>query len=117
MVAPSRLAKPSLAMVTFFQYIEKLSDRQAAEATMTRIDWKYALNLSMNYPGLTMSDLCDFRQRLFSRPDQRQDFQLLLDRLSEKGYAAQIQEDRLETMLILAEICTRTRLDRVMASM
>ena len=32
-----------LALVTIFQMAEDLTDRQAAEAVRTRIDWKYAL--------------------------------------------------------------------------
>ena len=32
-----------LALVTLFQFAENLTDRQAAEAVRTRIDWKYAL--------------------------------------------------------------------------
>jgi transposase len=31
--------------VTVMQFIEDLSDRQAAEAVRSRIDWKYALSL------------------------------------------------------------------------
>jgi Transposase domain (DUF772) len=33
------------ALVTIFQMAENLTDRQAAEAVRTRIDWKYALGL------------------------------------------------------------------------
>ena len=32
-----------LALVTVLQFAENLSDRQAAEAVRSRIDWKYAL--------------------------------------------------------------------------
>jgi transposase len=32
-----------LALVTLMQYAEGLTDRQAADAVRTRIDWKYAL--------------------------------------------------------------------------
>jgi transposase len=31
-----------LALVTIFQFVEGLSDRQAADAVRSRIDWKYA---------------------------------------------------------------------------
>lgn len=113
----SRLRKPSLGLVTFFQYLEKLSDYQAAEATLTRIDWKYALHLSLKHPGLNPTDLCDFRQILLSCPDKRQDFQHFLDRLAEKGYTAQMRDLPQESLHVLAEICTRTRLDWVMTSM
>ena len=39
--SPSRLA-----LVTVLQRAENLTDRQAAEAVRTRIDWKYLLGLS-----------------------------------------------------------------------
>jgi transposase len=32
-----------VAVVSIMQYMEKYTDRQAAEAMKTRIDWKYAL--------------------------------------------------------------------------
>lgn len=35
-----------LALVTIMQYAEGLTDRQAADAVRTRIDWKYALAIS-----------------------------------------------------------------------
>jgi transposase len=34
-----------LAMITVMQYLEDLTDRQAAEAVRGRLDWKYALSL------------------------------------------------------------------------
>ncbi len=41
------LAPWRLALVTVFQFLEHLSDRQAAEAVRARIDWKYALGLEL----------------------------------------------------------------------
>ncbi len=35
-----------LALICVMQFIEGLSDRQAAEAVRSRIDWKYALSFS-----------------------------------------------------------------------
>ena len=40
------------ALVTIFQMAEDLTDRQAAEAVRTRIDWKYALGLGLADPEL-----------------------------------------------------------------
>jgi transposase len=37
------LAPWRLALITVFQHIENLSDRQATDAVRSRIDWKYAL--------------------------------------------------------------------------
>jgi transposase len=39
-----------LALITVMQYVESLSDRQAAEQVRARIDWKYVSNV--NYFGL-----------------------------------------------------------------
>jgi transposase len=39
-----------LAMVLVMQFLENLSDRQAAEAVRGRMDWKYALSLKLTDP-------------------------------------------------------------------
>src|SRR5207245_8814574 len=53
-----------LALVCVFQFIEGLSDRQAASAVRTRIDWKYALGLELADPGFDFPVLSQFRSRL-----------------------------------------------------
>ena len=44
-----------LALVCIFQFIEGLTDRQAAEAVQQRIDWKYALALELTDAGFDFS--------------------------------------------------------------
>jgi transposase len=39
-----------LALVTIMQFAEGHSDRQAADAVRSRIDWKYALGLELTDP-------------------------------------------------------------------
>lgn len=68
-----------LALVSVLQYIEALSDRQAAEAVRTRLDWKYLLGLELSDPGFDFSILSEFRARLV----QGQAIHLLLERLLE----------------------------------
>src|SRR6266571_1464213 len=53
-----------LAVVLVLQYIEKLTDQQAADAVRTRVDWKYALGLTLDDPGFDASVLSQFRVRL-----------------------------------------------------
>ena len=36
-----------LAFVSIFQFMERLADRQAAQALRMRLDWKYALHLPL----------------------------------------------------------------------
>jgi Transposase domain (DUF772) len=53
-----------LALITMFQFVEDLSDRQAADAVRARIDWKYALGLNLDNPGFDHRVLSEFRSRL-----------------------------------------------------
>lgn len=53
-----------LALVTVMQFMENLSDRQAAEAVRARLDWKYALALPLADPGFDHNVLSEFRGRL-----------------------------------------------------
>jgi transposase len=41
------LSPGRLALITVMQFAEGLSDRQAADAVRSRIDWKYALGLEL----------------------------------------------------------------------
>jgi len=52
-----RLKRASrLALVSVLQYVEDLSDRQAADAVRGRIDWKYLLGLDLTDPGFDTRD-------------------------------------------------------------
>ncbi|MFH9662418.1 IS1182 family transposase [Streptomyces sp. NPDC017248] len=53
-----------LALVLVLQFVEGLTDRQAAEAVRARIDVKYALGLELTDPGFDFSVLSEFRDRL-----------------------------------------------------
>ncbi|MGW0963122.1 IS1182 family transposase [Streptomyces gelaticus] len=53
-----------LALVLVLQFVEGLTDRQAAEAVRARIDVKYALGLELDDPGFDFSVLSEFRDRL-----------------------------------------------------
>jgi transposase len=53
-----------LALITVLQFAEGLSDRQAADAVRSRIDWKYLLGLELSDPGFDYSVLSEFRSRL-----------------------------------------------------
>ncbi|MDI3409518.1 IS1182 family transposase [Streptomyces cavernicola] len=53
-----------LALVLVLQFVEGLTDRQAAEAVRARIDWKYALGLELSDEGFDFSVLSEFRDRL-----------------------------------------------------
>ncbi|ADI12977.1 hypothetical protein SBI_09859 [Streptomyces bingchenggensis BCW-1] len=48
------LAPGMPAMVSVMQFAEQLTDRQAADAVRSRIDWKYLLGLELEDPGFPL---------------------------------------------------------------
>ena len=58
---PVEVAPWRLALVVVMQYIEGLTDRQAADAVRRCMDWKYALSLDLHDPGFDFTLLHDFR--------------------------------------------------------
>jgi transposase len=75
-VSPSRLFFITI-MITIMQFMEGLTDRQAADAVRSRIDWKYALGLPLTDAGFDFSVLSEFRARLL----QEEQAQACLTRL------------------------------------
>ncbi len=65
---PVTVAPWRLALVLVMQYIEGLTDRQAADAVRRCMDWKYALSLDLSDPGVTPSfrEICTLRSLLRS---------------------------------------------------
>ena len=84
------LAPWRLALVTVFQFLEHLSDRQAADAVRNRIDWKYALGLELTDGGFHFSVLAEFRARLVAGQAES----LLLDRMLERFKARGLVKPR-----------------------
>ncbi|MFE7413715.1 IS1182 family transposase [Streptomyces laurentii] len=86
---PSR-GKPAwspgrLALVLVLQFVEGLTDRQAAEAVRARIDFKYALGLDLDDPGFDFSVLSEFRDRLVQAEAGRRVLDGILAAAREKG--------------------------------
>ena len=55
-----------------------LSDRQAADAVRSRLDWKYLLCLELDDAGFDHSVLCEFRARLLTGGKESQLLEKLL---------------------------------------
>src|SRR4051812_40020699 len=60
-----------LALVTIFQFLEDLPDREASRQVVVRLDWKYALHLPLGYRGFDFSCLSYFRRRLLEHEQGR----------------------------------------------
>ncbi len=80
------LAPWRLALVTVFQCMESLTDRQEALAVRDRLAWKYALSLEFTDPGFDHSVLSEFRSRLVRGHAEQRLLELLLERCQEGGW-------------------------------
>jgi len=100
-----------LAMVTVLQFAEGLSDRQAANAVRTRIDWKYALHLHLNDVGFHFSILSEFRARLIGAGAERDLFDALLRHATTRGWLKMRGRQRTASRHVLAAIQSLSRLN------
>ncbi len=106
-------APAMLALATVLQYLEGLSDRQAADAVRGRIDWKYALRLPLTDPGFDHTVLSEFRSRLIEGKAEQQMLDTLLDRLRDLGLVKPRGRQRTDSTHVLAAVRGLNRLERV----
>jgi transposase len=99
-----------LALVSVFQFMEGLPDRQAADAVRSRIDWKYVLGLELTDPGFDASVLSEFRTRLVTGGAEALALDLLLGRLSELGLVRARGRQRTDSTHVLAAVRQLNRL-------
>ena len=95
------------------QFVEGLSDRQAADAVRGRIDWKYALGLSLIDPGFDHTVLSEFRSRLIDGGAERLLLDTLLQHLRDRGLVKARGRQRTDSTHVLAAVRGLNRLERV----
>lgn len=94
-----------LALTCAFQFAESLPDSSASSATMKRIDWKYALFLPINHPGISINSLCDFRKSLCSSSSALQELGYLLEILGDFGLFPPSTDPWIDPKDTLSKIC------------
>jgi transposase len=102
-----------LAMVTVFQFMENLSDRQAATMVVVRIDWKYALHLALGDAGFNFSVLSEFRDRLVQHQAEGRVFEKLLEHLKAEGLVAGGGVQRTDALAVIGAVRRLNRLELV----
>jgi transposase len=107
------IAPWQLALVTVMQYIERLSDRQAAEAVRGRLDWKYALGLDLTDPGFDYSVLSEFRARLVLGGLEEQVLDALVGLCRTRGWLKARGRQRTDSTHILSAARELNRLECV----
>jgi transposase len=104
--SPSRLA-----LVTVLQRAENLTDRLAAEAVRTRIDWKYLLGLSLEDPGFDHTVLPEFRTRVADAGLEQAVLDALLGKLAASGLVKAGGKQRTDSTHVVAAVAALNRLE------
>src|SRR5919198_6201897 len=99
-----------LALVSILQFAEELSDRQAADAVRSRIDWKYLLGLELTDPGFDASVLSEFRARVVAGGAEEQLLERLLDLCRQHGWLAAGGRQRTDSTHVLAAVRVLNRM-------
>ncbi|MEV0742631.1 transposase [Streptomyces sp. NPDC050549] len=97
-----------LALALVWQFVEGLTDRQAAEAVRARIDVKYALGLELDDPGFDFSVLSEFRDRLAQADGGRRVLDGVLAAARAKGLlrkAGRARTDSTHVLTAARELC------------
>jgi transposase len=107
------LAPWRLAVVTLLQYVEDLTDRQAAEAVRERIDWKYLLGLELSDAGFDHSVLTEFRQRLLAQGAEERLLEKVLVLCRQRGWLKAGGKMRTDATHVLAAVRSLHHLETV----
>lgn len=92
-----------LALITVFQFLENLTDRQAADAVRSRLDWKYAISLVLTDPGFDHTVLSEFRTRLVALTAEERFLEAVIDLCKERGWFKVRGHQRTDSTHVLAE--------------
>ena len=106
-----------LALITVMQFVEGLSDRQAAEAVRSRIDWKYALSLELTDTGFDFSILSEFRQRLLTKDKETSLLERMLECFQDRKLLKSGGKQRTDSTHILAKVRHLSRMESVVETL
>ncbi|MDO8802943.1 MAG: transposase [Elusimicrobiota bacterium] len=96
---------------TILQFMERMPDRQAAEACSFDLRWKLALGMEADEPAFHATSLVKFRERLLSHGLEQLGFAAVLERMGEAGYLAKRNRQRLDSTHIIGLVSRMSRLD------
>ena len=102
-----------LALVTVFQFMENLTDRQAADAVRSRLDWKYCLSLELTDAGFDHTVLSEFRTRLVALSAEERFLEAVVDLCKEQGWLKARGRQRTDSTHILAKVRALNRAECV----
>lgn len=100
-----------LCGVTLLQFMEKVTDRRAAEQVVYHLGWKYALDLELPYEGFHPTVLVYFRDRLEEQKAERVIFDGVVELLIELGLVKRAGKQRIDSTHILGYVKEMSRLE------
>ena len=102
-----------LVLVLVLQELERLSDRQAADAVRGHVEWRYFLGLGLREPTFDYSVLSEFRARLLAGSAEQHVFERLLTVCQEKGWLKARGRQRTDATRVLSAARDLDRLECV----
>ena len=108
---PAGWSPGRLALVSVFQMVENLTDRQAADAVRDRLSWMYALGLDLADTGFDHSVLSQFRTRVIEHGLEEKVLDLLLARLVDLGLLADGGKARTDSTHVVSAVRDLNRLE------
>lgn len=102
-----------LAIVNVLQFAEGLSDRQAADAVRSRIDWKYLLGLELTDPGFDFSVLSEFCDRILRGGKEQELLDALLERFRGRNLLKERGKQRTDSTHVQAAVRNLNRMECV----
>lgn len=109
----SAISPAKLALITVMQFASGLTDRQAADAVRGRIDWKYALGLSLTDSGFDASVLSEFRERLCQHDLSNKLLDLMVSHFKEHNLIKARGKQRTDSTQVVGAIRQVNRLELV----
>jgi transposase len=97
--------------------MEGLSDRQAAEAVRSRIDWKYLLCLELTDTGFHYSVLSEYRKRLLDNGAEQRLLTRFLEICQDRGLLKERGQQRSDSTHVLGAIRHLNHLELVRESL
>ena len=99
--------------VSILQFMERLPDRQAAEACTWDGRWKLALHMEVDEPGFHPTTLVKYRERLVRYGLERLGFDGVLNAMREAGYLPKKTRQRLDSSHVIGLVSHMSRLECV----
>ncbi len=106
-----------LAFVSVFQFMERLADRQAAQALRMQLDWKYALHLPLEDTGFDFSVLSEFRDRLIEGQAEQRVFEKLVEEIRAMGLIKERGKQRSDSIAMLVKVRRLSRIEMVVETL